>query len=172
MNDAVLTLSEQDVQIRGDTSETVATLGADTERSPVISLEAVRRGRINDNMQRWMRSVFPAIQEFLRLPKGWDSYKGVPLKLDTGMFALQLLYDVMTPQTPVPLVAPTSGGGVQFEWHQPHFELELCIAAPYDCELAFRDMAAGAEGTFPLTTDFSVLTRMMKRLQPVQRVAS
>ena len=171
MNDAVRTLSEQDIQIRGDTSETIATSGADVERSAVISLEAFRRGKMNDDMQRWMRSVFPAIQEFLRLPKGWDSYNGVPLKLDTGMFALQLLYDVMTPQTPVPLVAPTSGGGIQFEWHQPNFELELCIAAPYDCELAFRVPTTGDEGTFPLTTDFSVLTRMMKRLQPVQRLA-
>jgi hypothetical protein len=163
------TLSDRDTFLSGDTSGTIATLGADDDS--VISLETARRGKMNNDLQRWMRSVFPAVQEFLRLPKGWDTYKGAPLQLDTGTFALQLLYDVMTPRTPVPLVAPTPAGGIQFEWHQPDFELELCVAAPYDCELSYRDRTAGDEDTFVLTTDFSLLTRMMKKLQSAQMLA-
>jgi hypothetical protein len=170
MVSTALTLSDRDIFVSGETSSgTVATLGADDDS--VVSLETARRGKMNDDMQRWMRSVFPAVQEFLRLPRGWDSYNGSPLKLDTGMFALQLLYDVMTPRTPVPLVAPTSAGGIQFEWHQPDFELELCVAAPYDCELSYRDRTTGDEDAFALATDFSLLTRMMKKLQSVQRLA-
>jgi hypothetical protein len=174
MLDAVRSLSDKDVYLRGDTSseEAVATMGAEFEqRPPVVSLDTARRGKINTDLQRWMGSVFLAVQEFLRLPPDWDSYGGVPLKLDTGMFALQLLYDVMTPRVPVPLVAPTSTGGIQFEWHQDGFELELCVTAPYDCELSFRDRATGDEDSLPLTTDFSALTRAMKRLQSTQRLA-
>jgi hypothetical protein len=173
MANAAHSLSDKDVLTRGDTSaETVAILDAEFEERPAfISLEAVRRGMINNDLQRWIGSVFPAVQEFLRLPVGWDTYNGVPLKLDTGMFALQLLYDVMNARVPVPLVAPTSGGGIQFEWHQDGFELELCVNAPYDCELSFRDQATGEEGSFVLTTDFKLLTRMMMRLQSAQRLA-
>jgi hypothetical protein len=174
MANAARTLSDKDVLTRGDTSaETVATLGAEFEDGPAfVSLEAARRGKINNDLQRWMGSVFPCVQEFLRLPRGWDSYNGAPLKLDTGMFALQLLYDVMNPRVPVPLVAPTSAGGIQFEWHQDGFELELCVSAPYDCELSFRDQTTGEEGSFPLTTEFSLLRRMMMKLQSARRLAS
>ena len=167
------TLSDKDVLTRGDTSaETVATLNADFEEAPAsISLEAVRRGKINKDLQRWMGSVFPAVQEFLRLPVGWDTYNGVPLRLDTGMFALQLLYDLMNPRIPVPLVAPTSPGGIQFEWRRDGFELELCVNAPYNCEVSSRDQATGDENSFMLTTDFTLLTRMMMKLQSAQQLA-
>jgi hypothetical protein len=171
MDNLARTLADRDVQTRGDTSAgTVATIGAEFEQGPrVVSLESVRQprgqARSNTDLQRWVGSVLPAIDEFLRLPEGWDTYNGQPLKLDTGMFALQLLYDVMNPRASVPLVAPTSPGGVQFEWHQGQLELELCINAPYDCELSFRDRATGEEQSYNLTTDFSPLTRLMLRLQ-------
>jgi len=174
MDSTARTLSDRDILIRGDTSlETVATLGAEPDEAPaVVNLDSVRRGKINNDLQRWIGSVFPAVQEFLRLPVGWDSYNGKPLKLETGMFALQLLYDVMTPQVPVPLVAPTSAGGIQFEWRRDGFEMELCVAAPYDCELSYRDQQTGEEDSLPLTTDFSALTRIMRKLHTAQRLAS
>ena len=173
MAEVLRTLSDKDVLTRGDTSaDTVATFGVEFDAGPAhISLEAARRGKINNDLQRWVGSVFPSIQEFLRLPKGWDTYNGVPLKLDTGMFALQILYDVMNPRVPVPLVAPTSAGGIQFEWHQDGFELEFCVSAPYDCELSFRDHKTGEEGSFSLATDFSLLTQKILRLQPARRLA-
>ena len=173
MDDNSHTFSDREIESRGDTmSETISIMDAELGRgASVVNLASIRQNQTNNDLRRWISSVLPAIDEFIRLPQGWDSYSGKPLKLDTGMFALQLLYDVMNPRVPVPLVAPTSPGGVQFEWHQERLDLELCINAPYDCDLYFIDNQTGEEGSYHLTTDFSRLTRLMPRLQSARQVA-
>lgn len=112
----------------------------------------------------WQKPILDKLIDFLKLPLGWDSYKGVPLRYDTGMFGLQILGDVMTARTPLPEVIPVSTGGVQFEWHQADFDLELYIAAPYDAELWFDDRAAGVSASLTLGSDFSELLQKIQRL--------
>jgi hypothetical protein len=64
-------------------------------------------------------------------------YRAPHIGFDTGMFALIVLNDVMRTHTPIPQVVPSGTGGVQLEWHQKGIDLELYIAAPYQCELWF-----------------------------------
>lgn len=131
----------------------------------VISLDA-RRGK-----SAWEREVLSVICRYTELPQGWDSYNGKPLRLDTGMFALQVLSSVMTEGTPVPSMVPVSSGGVQIEWHRNGLDIELYIAAPFDGELSIFDhRAANVPPTVtPFKSDLSVLREQVGRLVAFNR---
>lgn len=109
-------------------------------------------------------AVLPKVCEYLTLAPGWDGYQGRPLKHETGLFALKILNDIMGPRTPVPHVVPVGNGGVQLEWHLPDCDLELYVAAPYDCELTFTDNETGDSESISLSTDFAVLRTYVARL--------
>jgi hypothetical protein len=64
---------------------------------------------------------------------------------------------VMRPETPVPQVVPSSGGGLQLEWHEKDIDLEVNFAAPYQCDLWFEDHRTGKCVSKLLTNDFSAL---------------
>jgi hypothetical protein len=173
MSSVARSLSDQDFQVNLDSSFDSAVAGAadQAQQAEIINFGSLLQSRRRADLPRWVCSVFPAMYEFLSLPKGWDTYNGQPLNLDTGMFALKILYDVMSPRTPVPMVAPTPDGGIQFEWHTRDIDLDFFVAAPYECELTFRDRATGADESIELTTDFSELSRLISKIQEqVRRV--
>jgi hypothetical protein len=88
------------------------------------------------------------------LPDNWDSYGGRAPKPETGMFALKILNDVMDDRMPIPRIVPIATGGIQIEWHENGFDLELMIAAPDDCELWYENHRTGASYavSFPLVS--------------------
>jgi hypothetical protein len=110
-----------------------------------------------DPEQKWQVEVLKHLVRYATLSPGWDSYTGLPLRLDAGFFALWLLNDIMRPRTPMPQVVPSPVGGVQLEWHEKNIDLELHIAAPYECELWFEDHQTGERISRELSNDFSLL---------------
>ncbi len=64
----------------------------------------------------------------------------------------------------MPHLVPIADGGVQAEWHQNGFDIELYISAPYECELLVVDHISGETRVTPLTTDFSPLNRALREL--------
>jgi hypothetical protein len=111
--------------------------------------------------RKWEVEVVSSLVKYAQMPQGWDSYNAQPLRRDAGLFALEILHSVMGPRTPVPQVIPSSQGGVQLEWHEKGVDLELHIAAPYECELWFRDhQDADAQPlVLELSSDFSALKK-------------
>ena len=126
----------------------------------VVSFERERQKR----GPRWAGAVVPTVCQLVDLPAGWDTYGGQPLKLETGMFALKILNGIMSPRLPVPHVVPIGSGGVQFEWHLPNYDLEIYVAAPYDCEVHYLDRTTGIEENASLTSDFAPLGRVISRI--------
>jgi len=114
--------------------------------------------------QKWQVEVLKHLVKYAALSPGWDSYVGVPLRLDAGFFALSLLNDIMRPRTPMPQVVPSPVGGVQLEWHEKNIDLELHIAAPYECELWFEDHRTGERVSRELSNDFSSLAAPIAQL--------
>jgi hypothetical protein len=153
-----------------DTSFGIGTMdfSAFGNSAAVIDLGKVRQSRLSFRSPRWTNAILPTICQFIDLPVGWDSYAGQPLKLETGMFALKILNGIMTSQTPIPDAVPTSEGGIQFEWHGDNFELEIYFAAPYDCELWYRDHRSGLEQSMTLSSDFTKLAKLIGRLRERQ----
>ena len=151
-------LSDQDVQ-----AEEPSDSGSSASAT-IVNLDS-RRGK-----PAWEREIVATLCRYLELPSNWDSYGGKPLRLDTGMFALQVLSNIMSETIPLPSIVPISSGGVQFEWHQNDLDIELYIAAPYECELSVHDHCSqGAPVTVPLKTDLSVLSEQVRRLVDFNR---
>lgn len=112
----------------------------------------------------WQDEMVGALCRFVELPVGWDGYQGKPLRHDTGMFALQLMNGMMGPHIPSPYLIPVADGGIQIEWHQNKFDIELYIAAPYECELVVNDHVSNETKVFELTSDFRPLKEALRQL--------
>jgi hypothetical protein len=159
-------LEFEDSPVVSDAASTVVSLDAHRRKS--ASTAVVGLGA-HSGSPAWEKEIVAALCRFLELPKGWDSYGGKPLRHDTGMFALQVLSDVMSESVPSPFVVPVSTGGVQFEWHQNDLDIELYIAAPYDSELTVHDLTSGEREVIPLIADFAPLSHHVQRLIDFKR---
>jgi hypothetical protein len=161
---AVRNLSDRDIQPTDDTAAATASSSYRSESGPKLVWVNEFRKTDAHPQARWQAQILPALCRFLELPDSWDSYGGQALKLDTGMFALKILNDVMGTQTPIPHLVPIASGGIQFEWHENDFDLELTVSAPYEYELWYQDHRSGASESIPLSADLSPLTKQMARL--------
>lgn len=111
--------------------------------------------------RKWQIEVQNRLLKYAKMQEGWDSYGAPSVGWDTCMFVLNVLNDVMSPRTPVPQVVPSSVGGIQLEWHVKDIDLELHIAAPYQCEVWCQDRRAPAADplALELTDNFSDLLK-------------
>jgi hypothetical protein len=116
--------------------------------------------------RRWQVEVQKHLAKYVKMPPSWDSYSAPRIGLDTAMFALVILEDVMRSRTPIPQVVPSGSGGVQLEWHQKGVDLELHIAGPYHCELWFQDhqQAQQPPVSLELTDNFAALLKPIELL--------
>jgi hypothetical protein len=116
--------------------------------------------------RKWQIEVQSRLLKYLKMQPGWDSYSAPRIGWGTGMFALSILNDVMRTRTPIPQVVPSGAGGVQLEWHQKGIDLELHIAAPYDCELWFQDHRNPQQPpvSLELTDNFSAVLTFIELL--------
>jgi hypothetical protein len=86
------------------------------------------------------------------------------------MFALQVQSSIMSESIPIPSIVPVSSGGVQFEWHQNDLDIELYVAAPFECELSVDDHNSDAPSiVISLKTDLSELSEQVRRLVDFNR---
>jgi hypothetical protein len=141
------------------------TTGRD-EKDPnrLLRFQEFREYYGGDSSPQWRTEVLRQLFEFVTLPEGWDSYGGRPLRPDAGSFALYVLNTIMRSQTPRPHVVPSSSGAVQLEWHEKDVDLELYIAAPYECELWFEDHQSGEQLSAELSNDFTLLDDPITKL--------
>lgn len=155
----------------GDTSDSLVGTGAVLHGQRVVALDSFRttpRGHVpppSASIPSWQDIIRRKLESFSRLPRGWDSYDGQPLRTDAGYFALAILCAVMSEKTPIPEVVPTPDGGVQLEWHEGNRDIELTVDAAYDCELWSRDPATGQSQTqFIRGPDFAALAQQLVRI--------
>ena len=102
--------------------------------------------------QRLPQSVIEQVEAHLRLRQGWDGHSARQLRLDTVLYAFNVLAAVCKSDTPPPSVVPTHSGGLQFEWHRPSLDLEIVVRAPAKVDF----YAHHADGDFEreLSVDF------------------
>lgn len=109
----------------------------------------------------WERYVIARMERLVSLPECWDGYEGRPVRVDTGIFAIQLLIETLDPSSPHPQIVPLSYGGVQIEWHEQGMDLEIEVIAPHDMIVSYADAVTGAEDEFPLSTDVTRLSKIL-----------
>src|SRR5215471_973744 len=134
-------------------------IGATSQR--VSNFPSFARAFDAEPERKWQLEVQKVLLNYVKLPRGWDTYNAQPIGWDTGLFALSILNDFMRTRTPIPQVVPSTAGGVQLEWHQKGVDLELHITGPYQCELWFRDHQTPNQPpiSLELTDDYSALRR-------------
>jgi hypothetical protein len=152
-------VSLSDAHMSPATSSEATSSSASTEAGGSVAAFNVRRGKPS-----WQQEIVDALCRLIELSDDWDTYGGKPLRHDTAMFALQVLNSLMTPAMPTPNVVPIGNGGVQIEWHQNSLDIELYVAAPYECELLVNDQISGESRVSSLSSDFSTLAEALKRL--------
>lgn len=75
----------------------------------------------------WLWSTLDALQRLSVLPANWDSYGGAPISDAAVVGAINTLAQVLSQHSSVPIIVPTSAGGVQLEWHRQGVDLEIEI---------------------------------------------
>ena len=105
----------------------------------------------------WMSAAYQQLAQLLELKRGWDGYQGSAISEDTAIFTFQLLYQIWSPDFPVPDISPMSDGGIMLEWLTNNYELTIEIEAPFSVEYLFECLAEGTAQEGKKTQDFSRL---------------
>lgn len=78
------------------------------------------------------------ICEFGDLPANWNSYGASPIDVELAAYSIELLFDFLNDQDPLPSIVPTSRGGVMFEWHTRGVDLEVDVRSPSSVHVSFE----------------------------------
>jgi hypothetical protein len=107
----------------------------------------------------WAAEVGRGLEGALALAPGWDGYDARAVREDVAVFAYELLEQILPDQAPAPAVVPTTAGGIQLEWHEPGWELEVDIAEPGSANVHGAPRMAGVLPTLAadLSGDFDLL---------------
>ena len=130
--------------------------------SATLSANAERHGKPVDTRNRplWVQRL----ENLLSLPHNWDTYGAPQIEPSYISWAFRLLMDIMEDDTPVPLVVPTSRGGLQLEWHTRGIDLEVEFLTPWRLEVSFEDNRRGEAWDTIITCDMSRLHEAISAL--------
>jgi hypothetical protein len=110
----------------------------------------------------WIDKTTQQISRLMTLEADWDSYGAVPIQIDAAGAMLNVLQDVMAPNTPAPTIVPSPAGHLQAEWHTNQIDLEVEVIDPRHIHVDY----AGPDGSWSDVLDLDVerLTRAIDRL--------
>jgi hypothetical protein len=118
-------------------------------RVPRTSPEIIEDGRAlrptrttvtTERSPEWLGTVCREVQDLLKLPQGWNSYRARSIRPEIAAATEELLRNVAQANTPKPIVTPTVRGGIQLEWHTQGLDLEVECEAPDQFQVFFEDL--------------------------------
>lgn len=113
----------------------------------------------------WRSIVEARLKKLGGYQTGWDGYCSAPPHPSVIAYARSALHSVMQFGTPVPSIVPMSEGGLQIEWHQDGYDIELAIYSTDDVDLSIEfpdDREPVEEKT--LKTSFFELSEVLEHL--------
>lgn len=113
---------------------------------------------------RWLAPTVSALTRILELRDGWNSYGAPRIQRRAVNTVLELLGSSAQADSPVPIVVPTTDGGVQLEWHAWGLDVELEVSPGEAPQLFFRDRRSNEIQEDELTTDLVPLFQALKLL--------
>lgn len=112
----------------------------------------------------WARGLLRKISELGDLEEDWDSYGAQPIDPRCAVTAAEIILNLMDSEMPAPSIVPTTGGGVQLEWHRAGADLEIEIQSPTKVEVFFEDGRTGEEKELNLSVNFVPLLPLLHRV--------
>jgi hypothetical protein len=120
---------------------------------------------VTQSWNGWTEPVMERMQQLIRLPMGWDGYRGQPVSLVNAIFALQVLNVICGPDTRVPQIVPGPEGDLQIEWHTLQGDLELHVKGPNDVHAWYCAIGGDPEGEErDLTVDYVVVAEWVREV--------
>ena len=107
-----------------------------------------------------------SINALLSLAPGWDSYNGLPTSEGAARKAINILSGLVSEAARFPAIVPTGDGGVQLEWHNNGWDVEIEVD-PQGTVSAFVD-----NGAFSNTWSNHQLPRDPRFIEALQSVIS
>jgi hypothetical protein len=112
----------------------------------------------------WVTPTVSRLANLLSMPQGWDTYGAPPVDLGCIKAAITVVLPLMYDGTPAPAVVPTSGGGVQLEWHTRGIDLEVEIRSPSRISACFEDQHTQSAWDIERLYDFGRLRDALREL--------
>ena len=112
----------------------------------------------------WQDSVTDQLKKILDLKEGWDGFRAGPIRHDVMVFAMHVLRDIMSRNTPAPHITPMSHEGLMLEWHENDIELEVEIEKPAHLWVSYQDARENIDEEKPISSDLSMLTEPIDKL--------
>jgi hypothetical protein len=100
--------------------------------APSIRSYANTSNRTSD----WSADAIMTIKDMWSLNDGWDSYGAMHISVLALDCAAELVEKMKG--LPKPFIAPTSEGGVMFEWHRPRANFVIEVSSAADVEIIYR----------------------------------
>jgi len=127
-------------------------------------LQYERRVLIDYVEELWDAGITEKLQDHIKLKRGWDGYRAMPVSFTTAVFALRMLEKICGPGAPAPAIVPGVEGDLQLEWHTAKGDIELHVLAPNVVHAWHAkvddDNPDGEEKE--LKTDFSIVVEWVK----------
>ncbi len=91
------------------------------------------------------------------IPVGWDGANAVPVHADCVAFGRTLLEACGFHTIPIPVTVPTGDAGLQLNWHNADYEIEIIILGTQNGTARRVNFATGQPETRPLTDPVAAL---------------
>ena len=117
-----------------------------------------------EQVQHWHQDAHARLIHLMSLSKGWDGDESPAVRPEIATFAWSALSSVMSSATPMPFIAPVSGGGLQIEWHSGGLDIELYIPQPSRAELYIEYQDGRESVEQDLTSDFERLCSAVQEI--------
>lgn len=112
----------------------------------------------------WQDLVKYQITEIFDLNEGWDGFRAGPIRRDVIDFAMHVLMQIMSRNTPAPHITPMSHEGLMLEWHENNIDLEIEIERPAHLWVSYQDAREHIDEETPISSDLSMLTEPIDKL--------
>ncbi|GEM_PF-1422572 len=128
------------------------------------SVAAVGETLTYNNDFKWLPPIVSRLKDILQLNADWDSYGAHPVRPESAETVLDLLYNLMSSDTPIPAIIPTPEGHVQIEWHTKGIDLEVEIESPALFHVSYEDSISNNEWEGDLQYDMTRLATFIREL--------
>jgi hypothetical protein len=129
-----------------------------SDRRATIDLPSTtRRVIVQENTSDWQRALTPRLEQLIRLPLGWDGYRGRPISYACTTFAGQILVRLCRSDLAPPALVPGSDGSIQIEWHENGYDVELDVQGPNHVIAKRFDHVSEKDEEIELSNDFAAI---------------
>lgn len=116
------------------------------------------------NPLAWLEPTIVQIGRVLELESDWNSYRSKSVQQRLVVPMLELLFNIMSDDTPTPSVVPTASGSFQVEWHRNGYDLEIELLSPSRFLAYFHDVSSGDEEALEVISDLGPVVKWVDRV--------